>query len=64
MTIVQGDAHVWNYFVPCDGTNGVRLFGWNSWRVHVPAVDLGDMMAMPTPRPPTADGASVARSLP
>jgi hypothetical protein len=46
ITIVQGDSHVWNCFLPRDGGDDVRLFDWDSWRVHVPAVDLAYMMAM------------------
>jgi hypothetical protein len=30
MTIVQGDSHVWNNFLPRDGGDDVRLFDWDS----------------------------------
>jgi hypothetical protein len=46
VTIVQGDSHVWNCFLPSGGGDDVRLFDWDSWRIHVPAVDLSYMMAM------------------
>lgn len=47
MTIVQGDAHVWNCFLPRDGGPGDgRLFDWDSWRVDVGADDLAYMMAV------------------
>jgi hypothetical protein len=46
VTIVQGGSHVWNCFLPNDGSDNVRLFDWDSWRIHVPAVDLSYMMAM------------------
>lgn len=45
ITIVQGDAHVWNCFLPRGGGNDVRLFDWDSWRIHIPTFDLAYMMA-------------------
>jgi hypothetical protein len=46
MTIVQGDSHVWNNFLPCDGGDDVRLFDWDCWRVDVAADDLAYMLAL------------------
>lgn len=47
MTIVHGDAHVWNCFLPRDGgRDGGRLFDWDSWRVDTASDDLAYMMAM------------------
>jgi hypothetical protein len=46
VTIVQGDSHVWNCFLPRDGNTGVRFFDWDAWRPHVPTVDLAYMMAL------------------
>ena len=47
VTIVQGDAHVWNSFLPRDGGSGdVRFFDWDSWRIGVGAGDLAYMMAI------------------
>jgi Ecdysteroid kinase-like family len=47
MTIVQGDAHVWNVFLPHNtGTDDLRLFDWDSWRVDVGTDDLAYMMAL------------------
>jgi hypothetical protein len=46
VTIVQGDSHHWNCFLPRDGGNDVRLFDWDSWRIHLAAADLAYMMAM------------------
>jgi hypothetical protein len=46
LTIVQGDAHVWNSFLPRDGGDDVRLFDWDSWRIDVASDDLAYMMAM------------------
>ncbi len=46
LTIVHGDAHVWNCFLPRDGGGDVRLFDWDGWRIGVAATDLAYMMAI------------------
>ena len=47
MTIVHGDAHFWNCFVPKEGAEGeVLLFDWDSWRLDTATDDLAYMMAM------------------
>lgn len=47
LSIVHGDAHVWNVFLPNDGSaNDLRLFDWSSWRPFLPATDLAYMMAV------------------
>jgi hypothetical protein len=47
MTVIQGDAHVWNCFLPRDGArDGGRLFDWDAWRVDMGSDDLACMMAM------------------
>ncbi len=47
LTIVHGDAHVWNCFLPKDEPSGdVRLFDWDTWRIGIPSNDLAYMMAM------------------
>jgi ecdysteroid kinase len=46
VTIVHGDAHVWNCFLPRDSGGDVRLFDWDSWRLGVAAEDLAYMMAV------------------
>ncbi len=46
LTIVQGDSHVWNCFLPRDGGEDVRFFDWDSWRIDVGASDLAYMIAM------------------
>jgi hypothetical protein len=47
MTIVQGDAHVWNVFLPqATGSDDVRIFDWDAWRVDVATDDLAYMMAL------------------
>jgi hypothetical protein len=45
MTIVHGDAHAWNGFLPRDERDGVRLFDWSDWRVSLATNDLAYMMA-------------------
>lgn len=46
-TIVHGDAHVWNCFLPRTGTaGGARLFDWDTWRLGAGTADLGYTMAM------------------
>jgi hypothetical protein len=47
LTIVHGDAHVWNCFLPRDpGSDDTRLFDWDSWRVGAASSDLAYMMAV------------------
>jgi thiamine kinase-like enzyme len=47
MTIVHGDAHVWNWFVPKSGVaDTARLFDWDSWRPDIATDDLAYMMAL------------------
>jgi hypothetical protein len=46
VTIMQGDSHIWNCFLPRDGGSDVRLFDWDAWRPQVAALDLSYMMAM------------------
>lgn len=47
MTIVQGDAHVWNCFLPrSGGHDDARLFDWDAWRLDVGSDDLAYMMAL------------------
>jgi hypothetical protein len=47
MTIVQGDSHVWNCFLPRDGAKDhALLFDWDSWHVDVASDDLSYMMAV------------------
>lgn len=47
LTIIHGDAHVWNCFLPRDGRDdGIRLFDWDSWRIGTATTDLAYMMAM------------------
>jgi thiamine kinase-like enzyme len=46
LTIVHGDAHVWNCFLPRDGGDDVRIFDWDSWHIDPATNDLAYMMAM------------------
>lgn len=39
--IIQGDAHVWNCFLPKEGSDTPRLFDWDGWQPNVGADDLG-----------------------
>ena len=43
---MQGDAHVWNCFLPRDGGAEPRLFDWDSWKIDVGASDLAHMMTV------------------
>jgi aminoglycoside phosphotransferase (APT) family kinase protein len=45
LSIVHGDAHVWNFFLPRDGGRDVRLFDWDAWRIGLATHDLAYMMA-------------------
>jgi thiamine kinase-like enzyme len=47
LTILHGDAHVWNAMYPKDeGTDGVRLIDWDCWRIDAATDDLATMMAV------------------
>ena len=47
MTVVHGDAHVWNCFLPKPGTAGTsKLFDWDSWRLDYATDDLAYQMAL------------------
>jgi Ecdysteroid kinase-like family len=47
MTIVHGDGHVWNVFLPrAAGSDDIRLFDWDSWRIDLGTDDLAYMMAL------------------
>jgi hypothetical protein len=47
ITVVQGDAHFWNAFLPREsGGEDVRLFDWDSWSLDLGSDDLAYAMAM------------------
>lgn len=45
LTLIHGDAHWWNCFVPRDGGD-VRLIDWEDWSIDTATDDLAYMMAM------------------
>jgi hypothetical protein len=45
-TLVHGDAHVWNCFLPRNGSDDVRWFDWDAWGIRPPTSDLAFMMAL------------------
>jgi thiamine kinase-like enzyme len=47
LTLVHGDAHVWNALYPRDpSADGIRLIDWDAWRINVATGDLAYMMAL------------------
>ena len=47
LTIVHGDAHVWNALLPRNGSLGdVRLIDWDAWHVDTASDDLAYMIAV------------------
>ena len=46
LTIVHADAHVWNFLLPRDDGDDVRIFDWDTWRAGLASNDLAYMMAM------------------
>lgn len=45
LTVIHGDAHVWNNFLPRNGGDDVRFFDWEVWHISVASGDLTYMMA-------------------
>jgi thiamine kinase-like enzyme len=47
LTIIHGDAHSWNCFLPRHGgSEDVRLIDWEAWTIDTATDDLAYMMAM------------------
>ncbi len=47
VTLVHGDAHVWNFLYPRDPTNDtIRLVDWAVWHIEIGTNDLAYMMAL------------------
>lgn len=47
LTIIHGDAHVWNCFLPRNGrSDDVRLIDWEDWHIDIATDDLSYMMAI------------------
>lgn len=46
-TLIHGDAHVWNWMLPVDGSASTpKLIDWDGWHVGVGVWDLAYMMAV------------------
>jgi thiamine kinase-like enzyme len=47
LTLIHGDAHPWNFFLPGNGGGeDVRLIDWEDWHIDTATGDLAYMMAM------------------
>ncbi len=47
LTVIHGDAHSWNFFLPRrGGGENVRLIDWEGWSIDTATDDLAYMMAM------------------
>lgn len=46
LTVIHADAHVWNFLLPRNGGDDVRIFDWDTWRLGLASSDLAYMMAM------------------
>jgi hypothetical protein len=47
LTVVNGDAHVWNLLYPREPSSGdVQLIDWSAWRIDTATDDLAYMMAV------------------
>jgi len=46
LTVIQSDAHFWNCFLPKDGSDDIRFFDWDGWRIDTATDDLAYMIAM------------------
>jgi hypothetical protein len=46
LTLIHGDAHWWNCFVPHGGEDSVRLIDWEGWSIDTATTDIAYMMAM------------------
>ena len=46
LTIVHGDAHAWNFFLPRDDRGDTRLFDWDAWRTGPGTNDLAYLIAV------------------
>lgn len=52
LTLVHGDAHVWNFMLPRAGTGHAKLLDWDAWVHGLGATDLAYMMALYWDREP------------
>lgn len=46
LTIVHGDAHVWNALFPNEAADELRIIDWAGWRIDTATDDLAYMMAL------------------
>jgi thiamine kinase-like enzyme len=47
LTLIHGDAHPWNFFLPRNGGGeDVRMIDWEDWSIDTATDDLAYMMAM------------------
>jgi len=47
LTLTHGDAHMWNCFLPRNGSGDARWFDWAGWRrFRIPTNDLAYMIAI------------------
>ena len=47
LTIIHGDAHWWNCFLPHQGDGeDIRIIDWETWHISTATTDLAYMMAM------------------
>jgi hypothetical protein len=46
LTLIHGDAHVWNALHPRDPRDSIRLIDWDDWRVDTATDDLAYMIAL------------------
>jgi thiamine kinase-like enzyme len=47
LTLIHGDAHWWNCFMPRHGGgDNVRLIDWEGWSIDIATTDIAYMMAM------------------
>lgn len=46
LTVIHGDAHSWNFLLPRNGGDDVRMVDWEGWTILVAAMDLAYMMIL------------------
>ncbi|MRG29088.1 phosphotransferase [Laceyella tengchongensis] len=46
VTLIHGDAHLWNFLYPLDNREYCRLVDWQTWDVNIGTEDLSHMIAL------------------
>lgn len=46
VTLIHGDAHLWNFLYPLDNREYCRLADWQTWDVNIGTEDLSHMIAL------------------